>query len=237
MMRDQTQILAYADLLAKRLSQDMKWVARDGAYTGGYWQADDNAALHRIEARATSVLEFLRRYAGEDSYWTRRAFDIFQSKGGNVSSETGARAIGELLHAWADQVDAGVIEIVGTREWAEAGVVSTDVMSQVRRLNEDRDNHPAAAIVLCGAALEIALRALADARNVARPPKATISVLSGALRQAGILTVQDVKDIEALGGVRNLAAHGDFDQLSADRAGLMEQHTNLLLRRLADLHP
>ena len=37
-------------------------------------------------------------------------------------------------------------------------------------------------------------------------------------------------------GLRNLAANGDFDSLSHERAGLMEQQTNILLRRLADLH-
>jgi hypothetical protein len=33
----------------------------------------------------------------------------------------------------------------------------------------------------------------------------------------------------------NSAAHGEVDSLSRERAGLMEQQTNLLLRRLADL--
>ncbi len=39
-----------------------------------------------------------------------------------------------------------------------------------------------------------------------------------------------------MGALRNSAAHGDFDNLSPERAGLMEQQTNILLRRLADLH-
>ena len=46
---------------------------------------------------------------------------------------------------------------------------------------------------------------------------------------------QDVKDLEAGGGVRDQAAHGHFDNLSRERAGLMEQQRNILLRRLADL--
>jgi len=36
-------------------------------------------------------------------------------------------------------------------------------------------------------------------------------------------------------GLRNAAAHGDFEGLTLARAGLLEQQTNLLLRRIADL--
>ena len=32
-----------------------------------------------------------------------------------------------------------------------------------------------------------------------------------------------------MGALRNSAAHGDFDNLSPERAGLMEQQTNILL--------
>ncbi len=36
-------------------------------------------------------------------------------------------------------------------------------------------------------------------------------------------------------GLRNAAAHGEFEGLTLERSGLMEQHTNLLLHRVADL--
>jgi hypothetical protein len=140
-----------------------------------------------------------------------------------------------FVHGLA-KVEAGIVEIAGSRAWAEIGIVSTDVMSQVRRLLEDRAAHPAAAIVLCGAALEIALRAVVQARSLTPPQRPTLNTLTGALRQADLITVQDVKDLEQCAGLRNAAAHGDFDSLSHERAGLMEQQTNILLRRLADLH-
>jgi hypothetical protein len=38
-----------------------------------------------------------------------------------------------------------------------------------------------------------------------------------------------------MSGIRNLAAHGEFDDLSRERAGLMEQQVNMFLRRLSDL--
>ncbi|WP_157751838.1 hypothetical protein [Actinoplanes derwentensis] len=202
---------------------------------GGWWAATEPQLAPRIAARAAAAMEFLRQYAGADSFWTERANAVYLNKGDNQSPESGARAIGELLLAWADQVEAGVVEIVGSRGWEEVGVVSTDVMVQVRRLLEDRLAHPAAPIVLCGAALEIALRAVGDARGVPLPDRPTLSTLTTALRQADLLTKQDVKDLEQCGGLRNAAAHGNFEDLSLERAGLMEQQTNLILRRLTDL--
>jgi hypothetical protein len=229
-MRQQQDLLAYARQQADQLEKDMTW------NENGYWQASDRSMVQTIASRAVAALEFFRQYAGEDSFWTQRAMDVYQNRGENQSLETGARGVGDLLRAWADQVEAGIVEIAGLRAWAEVGIVSTDVMSQVRRLLEDGEAHPAAAIVLCGAALEIALRSVVQARNLTPPARSTLSALTGVLRQADLITVQDVKDLEQCAGLRNLAAHGDFDNLSHERAGLMEQQTNILLRRLADLH-
>jgi hypothetical protein len=234
-MQQQQDVLAYARQQADELEKDMTWHQSQHGY-GGYWQAPDKSIAPRIAARAVAALEFFRQYAGEDSFWTQRAMLVYQNHGDNQSLETGARAVGDLLRAWADQVEAGIVEIAGSRAWAEIGIVSTDVMSQVRRLLEDRAAHPAAAIVLCGAALEIALRAVVQARSLTPPERPTLNTLTGVLRQAGLLTVQDVKDLEQCAGLRNSAAHGDFNSLSHERAGLMEQQTNILLRRLADLH-
>jgi hypothetical protein len=235
-MRRQEQVLAYARQQADELEKDMSWQPSEHARGGGYWKAD-SVALSRIAARATAALEFFRQYAGNGSFWTSQATQIFQSGGNNQSMETGARTLGDLLRAWADQVEAGVTEIVGSHAWAEVGTVSTDMMNQVRRLNQDRDSHPAAAIVLCGAALEVALRAVAEAQDLAPTGRPSIGAYADLLRQAELITAQQRKDFESCAGLRNAAAHGHFGELSRERAGLMEQQTNLLLGVLTDLQP
>lgn len=149
--------------------------------------------------------------------------------------ETGARELGKILRAWADQVEAGIVTIPQAEAQGVRAIASTDLMEQVRLLNEDRDVTPAAPIVLAGAALEIALRSAIAELGLQLPPKHSISAYMGCLRAAGALSVQDVKDVEAMGGLRNLAAHGDFEALSRDRAGLMEQQVNILLRRLSEI--
>jgi hypothetical protein len=57
----------------------------------------------------------------------------------------------------------------------------------------------------------IALRAALGELSIELPGKHSISTYSGCLRSAGLLTVQDVKDIEQMGGLRNSAAHGQLE--------------------------
>lgn len=74
-------------------------------------------------------------------------------------------------------------------------------------------------------------------RAVTLTERPSIGGFSRLLRSAKLISPQDVKDLEMCAGLRNLAAHGHFDDLSLERAGLMEQQTNILLRLLVDLHP
>lgn len=58
-----------------------------------------------------------------------------------------------------------------------------------------------------------------------------INTYASALAKADHLTKQNAKDITSWAGIRNDAAHGDFDALSRERAGLMIQGVNLFLRQ------
>ena len=94
---------------------------------------------------------------------------------------------------------------------------------------------PAAPIVLAGAALEVALRSAVDELQLTLTERPSIMAYARRLRTEDILTVQDVKDVDQMAGVRNLAAHGKFEDLSNERAGLMEQQVNLFLARLSKI--
>lgn len=90
--------------------------------------------------------------------------------------------------------------------------------------------------MLAGAAMETALRGAVDQLTLplagGTPGN---SAYSRALRSVGILTKRDTKDIEQMAGLRNAAAHGEFDALGKERAGLMEQQINMFLGRLRDV--
>lgn len=228
-------IVAYARGLADALRKDMCWNRNEGY--NGYWTSINESQIFELSARAFSALELLRQYAGSDSFWTLRAATLYDNHGHNKSIESGIYAIGDLLTAWVEQVEAGVVDLLGAQARDEVAVVSTDLMGQVRQLLERKDTHPSASIVLCGAALESALRSVVEAKEVSltdgeRPGLATLTT---ALRKAELISKQDVKELQQLAGLRNAAAHGQFDDLSRERAGLMEQQVNIWLRRIADL--
>ncbi len=78
----------------------------------------------------------------------------------------------------------------------------------------------------------MALRSAVEEAGLVISGRASISTYAKALRAKGILTKQDIKDVEQMAGLRNQAAHGEHDSLSTERAGLMEQQVNLFLETL-----
>jgi hypothetical protein len=160
---------------------------------------------------------------------------VFDNNGERQSMESGARALADILRAWAESVKDGTVVPRRVEAQGVRVVASTDLMEQVRTLLADKKVHPAAPVVLSGAALEVALRSAIEELQLTLTERPSITAYARRLRTEGILTAQDVKDVEQMSGIRNLAAHGEFDDLSHERAGLMEQQVNMFLRRLSDL--
>lgn len=229
-MKPFAEIVTWARTHAQQLQIDMVWVEHE--YGPGFWKATSPEAFTEIIARATAALEFLQQYAGQDSQWMSRATAIYDGQGDNQSIESGARALGGMLNGWASQVESGLIEIPGAMASEVRSIASVDLMTQVRQLLEDKNVHPAAPIVLAGAALEIVLRAAVEEKQLKFTDKPSITTYGQALRSAKVVTTQDMKDVTQMSGLRNSAAHGEFDELSRERAGLMEQMVNIFLAKL-----
>jgi hypothetical protein len=225
-------LVSWARNHATDLEADM--TLQDRGYDGWWWAASSHEAESKIRARATAALCFLERFAGKDSQWTFRAHVAFDEN--RHSMETGAREVAEILRAWAAQVEAGIVPVRQLDAQGARAVASSDLMEQVRFLiDEKRDVHPAAPIVLAGAALELALRSAIEELDLPLPTKLSIANYTACLRKAEVLSVQDVKDVEQMAGLRNLAAHGHHSSLDADRAELMERGVSKFLLHLAQL--
>ena len=214
---------------ASQLEKDMSWHPPSPGFKG-YWESQRDVRP-KIRARAIAALDFLVRFTGGDSQWAIRGHEVFDKNG--QSMESGARALGDVLREWASAVSSGIIVPRQVEAQGARAVASTDLMEQVRALAEDKNVHPAAPIVLSGAALEVALRSAVDELQLTLTERPSITAYARRLRTEGILSPQDVKDVEQMAGLRNSAAHGEFDDLSRERAGLMEQQVNLFLARLS----
>lgn len=230
-MKSNDKIVFEAKSLADEMQSGMRWNPQSTSSNSSWW-ADDISQRPVIQARGVAGIEFLRTFAGKGSAWVQQAEAVLESAD-RKPVEHRVRGVGEIVLAWAQQVELGLTEVAGIEGQNVRLVATTDVMEQVRELNSDRGVHPAASIVLAGAALETALRGAVEEKQLSFEGRGSIATYAKALRGTDLLSKQDVKDIEQMGGLRNAAAHGEFDELSRERAGLMEQQVNLLLARLA----
>ena len=109
--------------------------------------------------------------------------------------------------------------------------VVSDLLGQANSLLEDAKYHPAAAAILIGACLEEFLRTWVEAESLSIS-KPGIDAYGKALRGAELISKQDVKDITSWAGVRNHAAHGEWDEVSdRNRIRLALEGVNLFMRQ------
>jgi hypothetical protein len=78
-----------------------------------------------------------------------------------------------------------------------------------------------AAAALMGGVLERGLQDIAQARGVPLGAKGDLPALNARLAQAGVYNAMRQKEVQYFIDVRNKAAHGEFDQFTADDAGKM----------------
>lgn len=179
-------------------------------------------------SHAAAALEFLRRHA-PGSHFLSSAERLFQKEAALTASPA-IKGTADILDAWARST---------TESWAESLPfevqsrieAATDLMEQVQQLLDDPKVHPAAPVVLAGAALEEFLRSRINAKGLTPNGKPGINAYASALQTEGDLSRQEVKEITAWAGRRNDAAHGDFSHLSRDSARLMVDGINLFLQK------
>ncbi len=212
---DRNALLAAADALIKRVAglNDQRRQLPSGQ-------------LFPSQGAKAEVCEFLRSYAGPKNSFFLQASAL----------EGGAHSVllelQSILEAFRDYVVAGLQADMSPERRAQLDVV-TDLLEQAARLLDDKGVHPVAPAMLIGATLEEFLRTWVEAVPLtlgARTPG--IQAYSELLRGADLISKQDVKDLISWAGVRNHAAHGEWEEVSDKvRIQLMLEGVNLFMRR------
>lgn len=174
----------------------------------------------------TPALETLRRHAPGTVFYDS-AVSLLK---GRADPEATLVDVADVLQSWQEYRRSGLAATPGVAVQARVAA-ATDLMEQVQRLLDDRAVHPAAPIVLAGAALEEALRSLVIGGHLEVNGKPGLQSYAEALKRDEQLTAQDVKDVTGWAGLRNDAAHGQFDAISAERAQIMVDGINLFMRQ------
>ncbi len=173
--------------------------------------------------------EFIRIYAGEKSFFFRK-LDSLKNKD-NGSSFFRGQAVA-TLKSFIDFLERDLMEDVSIERKAQIDVVS-DFLDQANKLLDYNKVHPAAPTVLIGAALEEFLRNWVEEADLGlNGRKPSLSSYADALKSENLITKQDLKDITSWGGLRNHAAHGEWDEVSdKSRINIMLEGVNLFMRR------
>jgi hypothetical protein len=177
-------------------------------------------------ATNAKVCEFLRKFA-RGSAFLELAQDAMKS-----GIPDGPRKVYHNLQAFADYVDSGLHDEVSPERQAQLDVVS-DLLEQAQTLLENSKVHPAAPAVLIGATLEEFLRTWIDQKALSLADRNRgLDAYVQILRDAGLITKQDAKDIVAWAGIRNHAAHGEWPLVGTrENVSLMLQGVNLFMRK------
>jgi len=207
---DTAELITHTKRIADHLQQQVR--------------ARSEAAIRGALIEAT---EFLRVYAGPKTAF----FSSLNALIGYEPTYAGTTAL-SILESFTRYLEAGLNDAVSPVRRAQLDVVS-DFLDQARILLEKSGVHPAAPTVLIGATLEEFLRTWIEAKELplgSRKPG--LETYSQLLRDADLISKQDAKDILSWGGLRNHAAHGEWDQVSdKQRVQLMLEGVNLFMRK------
>jgi hypothetical protein len=174
------------------------------------------------------TIQFIRTYLGTKNEFYR-ALDNRVRHGS--TSETHAYRAKEVLDAVIEFYGGG-LSVENTVIYRIQGEVVSDMLEQSGSMLNHKDVHPAASIILCGAALEEFLRLLCTRYAFDVSEKPTIDTYTKKLREEDKIEKQDAKDITSWAGLRNDAAHGHFEKVNdRQRAALMIEGVNLFMRK------
>lgn len=174
--------------------------------------------------------EFLRVYAGEKTSFFKELSDLVWAPGMDRIIEI---KVTLALGAFIRYVENDLLGGVSVVRRAQIDVVS-DLLDQANSLLGSSDVHPAAPAVLIGAVLEEFLRNWTEEANLELGDKKPgLDSYTKILREAELITKQDVKDIISWSGLRNHAAHGEWTEVEdRSRISMMLEGVNLFIQNL-----
>ena len=185
---------------------------------------NERAKLMGLRAR---IDDLLTRVGGADNTF------LLQIKGSGYGVISYAKdVIVAVLSSFITHLEDSLVGGISPKYQAELDMVS-ELLEQANNLLANSNVHPAAPAVLIGATLEEFLRTWVEEAGLSLGgKKATLDSYTKLLRENELITKQDVKDITAWTGIRNDAAHGNWEEVGdKERIRVMRDGVNLFIRQ------
>ena len=183
-------------------------------------------SVHEFVAKRAEVLTFIASVAGKSNSFYQAAEQI------RVTATFAPDQLKHVLKSFLKFAENDLISNTSYERRIQISLVN-DYLSQAEELLAKTEYHPASAAFLIGASLEEFLRTWSiDAGLLAEGKTSTIEGYASALRKADLIDRQAHKEITALGGLRNEAAHGHWDAVSnREQIKLMLARVNLFIKK------
>lgn len=176
------------------------------------------------------VYDFLIKFSGANSSFINQ---ISSAMPGDKSRA--GEYLSEILRSFIAHLQDGLVGGLSPKRQAEIDVTS-DFLEQAQGLLRSNKVHPAAPTILIGASLEEFLRNWVEDKGLSLgAKKPSLDSYATTLRAEELISKQDIKDISSWGGMRNHAAHGEWEALGGTaRVSLMLEGVNLFMRKYGE---
>lgn len=173
-------------------------------YMSGSTYKVDDEPYYRWRASSLSLLE--RVFGPESAHYTS-----FETTSKNTYAVPAAQQGTGVLKAAKDDFENGYL--FNTRALIEAEVFD-DLLEQAEHLHASGYHAPAA--VIAGCVLEDGLRKACGRADVALPASPKLDWMNAELAKQGVYSKLVQKQVTALAGIRNEAAHGNWAAFTKD---------------------
>lgn len=192
-------------------------------YAQSLIESDDEGASVLAQA-----IEFLRIYAGQKSAFYQKLEPLIAWNSGEQIKDK----VSKILVGYIKHLESGIGIGITIERKAQIDVVS-DFLEQANNLLQSKNVHPAAPTVLIGASLEEFLRNWIDEQNISIGNyNPGLDNYGKILKENGLITKQDYKDLTSWAGLRNHAAHGEWEEVADKRRiKIMIEGVNLFMRK------
>jgi hypothetical protein len=169
----------------------------------------------------TKVKSLLIQACGSDSVHLMQFNVIDTGAGAWTASATRGKFYLEVLKAAQEDYDGGYLASV--RRMVSAELFSSELEQAEELL---RSGYYAAAAVIAGTVLETTLRALCDTHGLAT---GNLNRMNDDLAKAGAYNALEKKNVTALAGIRNAAAHGQSSEFNVKQVeGMLRDVTRFV---------
>jgi hypothetical protein len=185
-----------------------------------------NLNIYHFHAFQAEIKNFIATYAGKNNPFYEAADKL------KMMASFSSDQLNNILEAFLRSVENDLISNVSFERKIKIEVVN-DYLIQAQELIEKTEYHTAIVAFLIGASLEEFLRNWVVEENIDMSgQKPSIASYASALKKKELIDQQDVREIASWGGIRNNAAHGQWDSVgSKEKIELMLMGVNLFIKK------